>query len=139
MNQAERLKEIMLACTYKDDEVDDKTIPPEVCVKVYGITTNFGLHPERLEAQKENILEIAREIVVDQFWKSRGGGWSFLNLCQNREGEQWTGFHSRMEVLFVLCKAIGRADYCAPREMWGSLPGGMPYMWFDLEEEDDQQ
>ena len=24
-----------------------------------------------------------------------------------------------MEVLFVL---FGRADYCAPREMWGSLP-----------------
>jgi len=59
---------------------------------------------------------------------SRGGGWSFLNLCSTKDEKQWTGLHERMEQLICLGMAIGKVSYCCPREMWPSLLGGMPYV-----------
>ena len=57
-----------------------------------------------------------------------GGGWSFLNACNDRDGHQWTGLHRTMEQLFLLGIGTGQADWCMPREMWEVLPGGMPYV-----------
>jgi len=52
---------------------------------------------------------------------------SFLNACQDRNGNQWTDLHQRMEQLFVLGQAAGFVSCLLPRDMWAALPGGMPY------------
>jgi hypothetical protein len=36
-----------------------------------------------------------------------------------------------MEALFVLGIALNLAKYSAPREVWSSLPGRMPYITID--------
>lgn len=63
----------------------------------------------------------------EQFRQSGGGGWSFLNACDDRHGRQWTGLHQRMGQLFALGQAAGLVNSLLPREMWDALPGGMPY------------
>lgn len=55
------------------------------------------------------------------------GGWSFLNLCMDREGNQWTGSHQTMEQLMMLGMATGMVKILFPRDLWSILPGGVPY------------
>lgn len=57
-----------------------------------------------------------------------GGGWSFLNACNDRNGVQWTGFHRTMDQLFTMAIGLDLASYLMPREMWPVLPGSMPYI-----------
>ncbi|MBY0559834.1 hypothetical protein [Hyphomicrobium sp.] len=64
----------------------------------------------------------------DEFQASGGGGWTFLNACDRRDGQQWTSLHATMEKLFMLGIAAGKARWLMPRDMWDVLPGGMPYV-----------
>jgi len=59
-----------------------------------------------------------------------GGGWSFLQLCEDDHGEQWTGLHKVMDELLMLAIATKHARILLPRELWSALPGGMPYIMF---------
>ena len=63
----------------------------------------------------------------DEFHQVGGGGWSFLNACNNRHGELWTGEHRIMELLVMLGIGIGRVRFVMPRDLWSEMPGGMPY------------
>jgi hypothetical protein len=63
--------------------------------------------------------------------ESGGGGWSFLNFCQDRHGTLWTGMHQTCEELIVLGIGLGMVKWCLPRGMWDALPGGMPYLVID--------
>ena len=118
---SENVEMIFLDCLFKEDEDHSDFIPAQ------GITSNVGFHPARLESHKEEIKSMLSEL-PETFMESSGGGWSFLNACQNANGEQWTGLHQRMEQLFQLGIAIKAAKFLMPREMWKVLPGGMPYV-----------
>jgi hypothetical protein len=131
MNKATELHKIFLDCLFKDGEIPTDGSIPKDAVLVDGIVTNIGFEPNRLKANKPKILELAKSIVTDPFMKGTGDGMSFLQLCEDREGNQW-GEHRNMEQLVLLCKGLGMADYCLPKEFWGSLPGGVPYVCFDL-------
>jgi hypothetical protein len=65
----------------------------------------------------------------EKFFGDTGGG--FLELCQTKDGHQW-GEHRDMEALCVLAIAASLGQWCAPRELWSVLPGGMPYVVFNL-------
>lgn len=94
---------------------------------VEGIRTTVGLHPGRLEKHELDIVALCNQL-PDNFKKSVGGGWSFLNLCMNNQGNQWTGDHADMEQLMILGLAIGKIELLASRSMWIVFPGGMPYL-----------
>jgi len=64
----------------------------------------------------------------NEFQQSGGGGWTFLNACMDKNGEQWTGMHQTMDKLFMLGIAAGKARFLLPRDLWPALPGGMPYV-----------
>lgn len=118
---SERVEKIFMDCLFKEGEDTTNYIKAE------GIVRDAGFHPERLNSHKQEIEEMLNEL-PDQFKKSIGGGWTFLNACNNKYGNQWTDLHSRMEQLFQLGIAIGKVKYTLPREFWGTLPGGMPYI-----------
>jgi len=107
-------------CLFKDGE-DTSNL-----VRVEGIFSNFGFHPDRLENHKHEIVEMLNEL-PEQFHENTGGGWSFLNACMDKHGNQWTDLHRVMEQLFVLGIGINRVEYVLQRDMWRILPGGMPY------------
>lgn len=117
----QRVEEIFLDCLFRDGEDTSSH------VKAEGIMANVGFHPERLEKHREEIEAMLTEL-PDEFRESGGGGWSFLNACMDRHGNQWTGVHQTMDQLFTLGIAIEKVSFQLPREMWNVLPGGMPYL-----------
>lgn len=129
MTIAKRLDEVMGIALFTDDEIIEGQTPDDAVI-VPGIVRTFGFHPTRLESQRLNMQKIIREVVSDEFIKGKGGGHTFLNLCIDRNGHQW-GEPSNMEVLLVLSIGLGLAGFCFDRDLWPSLPGGMPYVWFD--------
>lgn len=131
MIDAAKVEEIFKDCLFKKDEIGDDGKPKGEMIEIEGITNRFGFHPDRVKTHESEIIEFLREL-PEQFHQNSGGGWSFLNLCNTKNGEQWTGFHLRMEQLVCLGMAIGKVEYCLPRKAWPALPGGMPYVVIDL-------
>jgi hypothetical protein len=129
-----RVEEILKDCLFSDPELkrsDDGEIEsmkiPADAVKAEGIMNTFMFNRARLEARRDEITEMLMNL-PEPFRATKGGGWSFLSACQDRNDEQWTGLHLRMDQLFVLGIAIGRAKFLMPRSMWAAMPGGMPYL-----------
>lgn len=102
--------------------------PPDEAIVVSGIVHKFGFHPKRLEGYRAEIIEMLKEL-PDQFWESKGGGWSFLNGCHTRTGEQW-GEHRDLEILTCLGQGLKLVEIPLSREVWAMLPGGLPYFVF---------
>jgi hypothetical protein len=115
---AERVDELAIGCLSAPDAPDQ--------VLVEGIISQFGFNREILESHRDEITGLLAEL-PDEFKKSGGGGWSFLNACQDRDGNQWTGMHWTMERLFALGMGLGLVQSLMPRDLWKVLPGGVPY------------
>jgi hypothetical protein len=115
-----------LDCLFRDEEIVDGK-PTSEPVIVAAITSKFGFQPERLESHREEVSGWLF-MLPEEFQKHAGGGWSFLNACNDRYGVQWTGLHQRMEQLFALGIGLGMARWQLSRELWAALPGGMPYV-----------
>lgn len=118
---SDNVTEIIRYCLFEDNESHDNA------VIVDGLITKFGFHPERLKEKKDDIISMLSDL-PDPFYEKTGGGWSFLNLHETKSGEQWTGYHRKMEELVALGIAIDKAQFVLPKDMWKVLPGGMPYI-----------
>ena len=103
-------------------EEEDKSNP----VLVEGIMHSIGFHPERLKVATAHIQEMLNEL-PNEFFESKGGGWTFLNACNDNKDRQWTGDHRTMEQLVIMGLAIGKVEFLMDRTMWSAFPGGMPY------------
>ncbi len=95
-------------------------------VEVDVINGRARLDKAKLADHAELIAAMLLEL-PEQFRRSGGGGWSFLNACEDRHGNQWTGMHRTMAWLFGLGMGIGMVECMLPRDLWEALPGGMPY------------
>lgn len=118
---SENVHDTFINCLFKDGESTENYIIGE------GVVTKAGFHPERLKESESLIDEMLNDL-PDDFKKTGGGGMSFLNLCKDKEGNQWTDFHKTMDELVMLSNASGKLSFLMPREMWSVLPGGMPYV-----------
>lgn len=118
----EELLSVATDCFFDDNELDADGIPLCPSITVEGITAVFILHKDRVNQHREEINDMLDQLPI--LFKQ---GWSFLMACNDKEGNQWTGVHKHMEILFVLGIAIGRVVPCFPRDLWSTLPGGMPY------------
>lgn len=118
---AGRVSEIFKDCMFKEGESTEGYILAE------GIKVNFGFHPGRIKKHTDEILLMLKEL-PSEFMETGGGGWAFLNACNDKHGNQWTSFHEAMNQLFVIGIAAGKAKWQMPKEMWSAFPGGMPYV-----------
>lgn len=134
-NLATRVNKLVVSCLFTDEEAKGATSenPPEGAIIVKGITGKFGFHPDRVKANRDEIIACVKEM-HDNFFVGKGGGWSFLQLCETRDGVQW-GEHKDCEILVALAQAINVGSYIGPEWMWASFPGGLPYVSFDLTKE----
>jgi hypothetical protein len=117
--------DLMHKCLFAEGEAHNDAI------EVEGIVSKFGFDPKRVTSHSADIGDLLAEL-PDNFHVSKGGGWSFLNACEDRHGNLWTGEHRTMEHLFCLGIAAGKAQWLLPRDMWSALPGGMPYVSVNL-------
>jgi hypothetical protein len=117
---------------YNDEEVArlKPETAPEGAILIEGITIKVGFHPERLKNNKLAIRSMLSQL-PPTFQHDKGGGHSFLEACNTSNGILW-GDHRSMELLFILGMASNMVKLCAPREMWKSLPGGVPYYVINL-------
>jgi hypothetical protein len=129
----EAVEKVFLDCLFRDDEVVNG-VPTTEPVVVEGITSMFGFHPERLQSHRDEVAGwlLLLPVEFQSTAQGGGGGWSFLNACDDVNGNQWTGLHQRMEQLFTLGIALGLAKWQLPRKVWSVLPGGMPYVVVDI-------
>ena len=61
-------------------------------IMVRGITMNAGLSDVRVARHRADIDAMLDQL-PEEFHEGAGGGWSFLNACNDRMGRQWTGEH----------------------------------------------
>ncbi|TXH09072.1 MAG: hypothetical protein E6R04_09335 [Spirochaetes bacterium] len=123
---AKNVESIMVYCLYKEDELKEaKTRPPEGCIMVEAVIHKFGFHPDRVQEKAKDIEVLLRQL-PEEFYATKGGGMSFLRACLRFDGEQW-GEHAEMEMLMALGMATKKVTCLMPKELWGALPGGMPY------------
>lgn len=97
---------------------------------VDGLINKFSFSAPKILARDEDIRSMLADL-PEQFDAAKGGGWSFLNACQTRAGDQWTGLHRDMEALICLGIAANRAGW-QMKEMADVLPGGVPYFYVNI-------
>ena len=117
---------IFMDCLFDPEEIVNGE-PSVPAIAIEGITMDVGLHAGRVAGHKAEIREL-----VDQVPEIFKNGMTFLNLCEDKDGNQWTGMHLAMQELVFLGIAAGYMKYCAPKDMWSILPGGMPYVQVNL-------
>lgn len=112
------------------DTPEGETMPIDT-VFVTGIVHDYAFRPDRLEKYHDEIRDMLA-LLPDAFRVEVGGGWSFLQACEDRNGVLWTGEHWCMEMLFCLAIGMHLATWLLPKEVWSALPGGMPYVGITL-------
>jgi len=128
----EKVEEIVRDCLFRPEEIENRQPKDkDLMVVGEGLIRNFGYHKDRLEKHREEIITLLKEL-PDNFFKNKGGGWSFLNACNDRHGNLW-GQHIDMESLFTLGIAIGVVQW-QMKDMMSALPGGVPYVVVNIEE-----
>lgn len=119
---AKRVKDIYKACSFKDDEISVDGEPLAPFVVGEGVYTANAFNAKRLEENRKVIAELIAELPkIDE-------GVSFLTICEDNSGRQWTGLHDEIDLLLQLGTATGELQFLLPRETWSALPGRMPYV-----------
>lgn len=115
---SDKVHSVYRSCLFDNDELCDGE--PAVDFVVGEGVRHIGVfHAGRLAAKREEITAMIDELPeIDQ-------GPSFLNLCFDKHGRQWTGEHGTMDLLMQLGMATEVITYPMPRELW-PLIGGVP-------------
>lgn len=122
MINPQEVNNIFRDCLFKTEEIiNNKTIYEPLVV--VGISVNVGFNPKRIEKNKIKISSI-----IDNLHDKFDNGWTFLNLCLDKNENQWTGSQLTMQELMLLGIAINKLEYCCKPDMWHLLPQGMPYI-----------
>ncbi len=116
----QNVREVLDKCFFTKEEADAKPTDYKVGE---GVKMKLGFHPERLKANEENITSMLSQL-PDEFIS--GGGWSFLNACNRKDGIQWADMHRSIDELICLGVASGHVTILM-REMASVMPGGVPY------------
>lgn len=95
-------------------------------VIVEGLTKKVVFSVEKVKSHSDTIYALLNEL-PETFFDGRGGGWSFLNMAQDKNGNQW-GEQINAQELMLLGIASGYMNYLLPRDVWFLLPGGVPYV-----------
>jgi hypothetical protein len=118
-------------CLDKDKHIVSEMIANGQCIRVDGVMGLFTLRVAKLKEHEPKIREFLSEL-PDDFFADKGGGSSFLNMCNDKHGNQW-GEHVDVEALIVLGIGIGCVRYIIEdRQWWKIFPGGLPYIQVNL-------
>ena len=80
--------------------------------KIAGVAHEFLFDSKMLNENQNEIYDMLRQL-PENFMEGSGGGWSFLMACNDKNGEQWTGLHLRMEQLLLWEKQLEKLNlYC---------------------------
>ena len=92
-----------------------------------GVLIEVAFNREKIAEHEQDIMQMLMQL-PKEFHRPGGCGWSFLNMCIDKNGNQWTDFHQTQDKLVCLGRSIGAVEFMMPRDLWKALPGGMPYI-----------
>ena len=112
---AERVQNIVRDCLFRPDELDEHGLPKISATMVSGFTKNFNFSTHRIHLNFKIIKEMLDEL-PDQFKESGGGGgWSILDIGNDKHGRIWTRLRSAMEELVILGIAAGLVKFISTK------------------------
>lgn len=115
---SEKVHEIYRECLLKEEELANGEPAVDFTVGE-GIQHTGVFNTERLERRRDEITAMIDELPdIEQ-------GPSFLSLCYDKHGRQWTGEHPTMDLLMQLGRATETIVFPLPREVWPAI-GGVP-------------
>lgn len=94
---------------------------------IKGVLIEAAFNRDKIEAHTQDIMSMLMQL-PKEFHRNSGGGWSFLNMCIDCNGTQWTDYHQTQDKLVCLGRAIGAVEFLLQRDLWRVFPGGMPYI-----------
>lgn len=121
--QSTRVTEIFMDCLLKADEISKDNKPIVKTTVVEGINITVHLHKKRLESHKKEI-----ESMIDNLSEVFYKGYSFINMCLDKNEEEWTSIAKVQQELLLLALGIDKMRYCLPKEEWDVFPYGVPYV-----------
>lgn len=125
---AQKVNDIFLDSLFLAHEVSDNPEANKPLI-VNGIKNPVGLNKVRLEKNREEITSIMKS--MDKRFFKESGGYSVLLLGLDINGTQWAD-PQHIYQFIVLVLGLDLAYFNMPREAWHSLPGGMPYITFNM-------
>lgn len=124
---SENVSAVFSDCLFRDAELPNGAKPKEGEFTVgEGVRHRIGFHTERLLSHKQDVVDML-DCLADNFKQTKGGGWSFLQMCADKHDNQWTGDHAQVDKLVTLGAALDLISL-TPVEMNRFLPGGVPYI-----------
>lgn len=124
--EAEAIPEADLAAMTKESAEAHALFKKYNLTPVNAVMINIALHTGRVEKYRQLVIDCINN-VDPKFAK----GYSFLALCEDREGRQW-GEHRNADELIALAMALGMCKFCADRSLWSRMPGGVPYLYLNV-------
>jgi len=123
----ENVTEVFKKCLWIDEEIKEFSRDElwKRSTVIEGIVKTAGFSPEKVDEQRENIIDLLNQLPIE-FHKESGGGYTFLNAPFDKEGKLW-GQQTNAEDLMMLGMAIDKVSYCLPRSTWSVFPGSVPY------------
>ena len=106
---------------FKDCLADNK----EYTMK--GVLIEAAFNRDKIAEHEQNIMQMLMQL-PKEFHRPGGCGWSFVNMCIDKNGNQWTDYHRTQDKLVCLGRAIGAVEFVLQRDLWKIFPGGMPYI-----------
>jgi hypothetical protein len=126
-----RIHAILLDSLFKDDEITEGEIPANSVI-CEGVIKKVRMNRDRLELHKQEVREMLDDL-PDNFKEEIGGGWSFLNACMDKYGNQWRE-RVNIDELLIIAQGLKLVTIQFPREAWPLLPGAMPYFSVNTQE-----
>lgn len=99
---------------------------------VSGVRLRQPFDIDRINDHRADIIDMLNQL-PDTFHVGSGDGWTFLNMCIDNHGAQWTGLHLTCDKLLCLGMAIGACQFTIKQpDLWRMFPGGMPYITINI-------
>lgn len=72
-----------------------------------GVCIEVAFNREKIAEHEQDIMQMLMQLPI-QFHRPGGCGWSFLNMCIDRDGNQWTDYHQTQD------NSLNLSDVCEP-------------------------
>jgi len=100
-------------------------------IEVSGWLLRHTFSIKKLHANREDIIRMLLSLPAG-FRTDVGEGGSVAAMIERGDGVIWSMDMSDVEKLVALGIASGLMTFCAPREKWHMLPGGLPYVRVEI-------
>lgn len=105
-------------------DLDD---PNEDKIVIDGITAIFNFSMKRITEMRQLILSFIKELPLNF---EEGASYHMMHTSKWEEELPWTDKDLDCEALLVLGLAIGAMKFSHSRELWPTLPDGVPWVKF---------